>query len=50
MASEMHQLTPAGHEIEISESDNELKNDLPLEDLEFNRYDEELPNYENIWN
>ncbi|CAG8764741.1 14632_t:CDS:1, partial [Funneliformis caledonium] len=34
-------------EVEISESDNELENDLPLEDLEFNGYDEELPNYEN---
>ncbi|CAG8565432.1 815_t:CDS:2 [Funneliformis caledonium] len=88
MASEMHQLTPAGrikkpsystiakwvmdswndvdtvlicksfkccgisvardgNEVEISESDNELESDLPLEYLEFNGYDEELPNYEN---
>ncbi|CAG8519135.1 17092_t:CDS:2 [Funneliformis caledonium] len=63
MTSEMHQLTPAEHnkkpsystiakwdenEVKICESDNELENDLPLEDLEFNGYDEELPNYENV--
>ena len=38
-------------EIENEESDNESENDLLLDDLEFNEYDnEELPNYENVWN
>ncbi|CAG8572701.1 1909_t:CDS:2 [Funneliformis caledonium] len=38
-------------EIENDESNNESENDLPLNDLEFNKYDEEeLPNYENVWN
>ncbi|CAG8713135.1 6560_t:CDS:1, partial [Funneliformis mosseae] len=38
-------------EIEIDESNNESENDLPLNNLEFNEYDEDkLPNYENIWN
>ncbi|CAG8539618.1 9035_t:CDS:2 [Funneliformis mosseae] len=36
------------NEVEISKLDNELENDLSLEDLEFNRYDEELSNYENV--
>ncbi|CAG8594733.1 3521_t:CDS:2 [Funneliformis caledonium] len=49
MASEIHQLTPAGHKIEIDESDNESENNFLLDDLEFNEYDEEeLPNYENV--
>ncbi|CAG8733827.1 11557_t:CDS:2, partial [Funneliformis caledonium] len=39
-----------GNEVEISKSDNELENNLPLEDLEFNGYDEKLSNYENVWN
>jgi hypothetical protein len=38
------------HQDEIEESDNESENDLPLDDLEFNEYDEEeLTNYENVW-
>ncbi|CAG8596535.1 2938_t:CDS:2 [Funneliformis mosseae] len=38
------------YEVEISKSDNEFENDLSLKDLEFNGYNEELPNYENVWN